>query len=271
VSGSFDDRGQLDMGRGLVVTLIGKKRSGKSVMGLVLFRSYPGDRVVIDVAGDDGPTGPDVIDIHEKWGTSADEIPTGWPEHLRDGTKPMTLRYVPDPGSEDTELDDIDAVLAMAYRHGRCCVLIHEAGRVFVVHKTRPAARRILMHGRHHQITLINCMPRAKNVDLLVVGQADLVYGFEVTQQDDRDRIAETIGWPKRDYTEEIQALKAHEYTLFDANEDKPDNPHTDACPDDCQAHDDDHRLTSWPALPEDLVRDTLRWTQGYRPPPPGV
>ena len=49
MSGTFDSRGRLDESRGVIATCVGKKRSGKSVMGLLMFQSYAGDRVVIDV------------------------------------------------------------------------------------------------------------------------------------------------------------------------------------------------------------------------------
>ncbi len=265
MSGSFAPNGQLDVSTGLVIACVGKKKSGKSVMALVLARSYPGDVVVIDVAGDDGPTPPHthaslldrVVDdpVHELTGT-VDELPGAWPEHLREGRRRMILRYVPDPGSP-TFLDDIDAVIALAYSHGKCCLLIHEGAIVAPTGQTRPHMRRVLIHNRHRQLTVILCMPRTKGIDTLILGQADLVYAFDLPQKLDRIRLGEIVGWPAEDVDEVIRDLGPHEYARYDANEPKP--PDTDP--------DDDPRFVHFPALPKDVVDDVLRWSTGHRTP----
>jgi hypothetical protein len=247
MAGTFNNRGQLDPGRGIIVVCTGKKRSGKSKMALLIFRSYTGDRVVIDVAGDDGPMGGDVIELQGDVST----LPRKWPEHLREDNKPMTLRYVPDPGSS-TELEDMDAVVGMVMRHGECCLLVHEVGRLAVVHKTPPHTRRLLMHNRHRKVTALFCGPRPQGIDPLVIAQADLVYTFDTPNPNDRKRIAEVIGWNPNDFDEAVHGLGPHEYLRYDANMDKPE---TDDEP--------DYRLVHFPALPEDVVRATDRWAQG--------
>lgn len=248
MSGTFDRNGRIDTGRGIIATCIGKKRSGKSIMGLLLFRAYPGDRLVLDVAGDDGPIGDDVHNIR---GT-VDDLPRRWPEHLRENKKPMTLRYVPDAGSQ-TFLEDMDAFVALAMTHGDCCLLVHEAGRLAPVHKTGPNTARLLMHNRHQRVTAIFCMPRSQGVDTLILSQADLVYTFEVPNPADRKRIAETIGWNPADFDDAVHDLGPHEYLRFDSNELKP------------QEGNDDNRLLHFPALPADVVVDLQRWADGQR------
>lgn len=242
--GTFDRRGGIDPHRGVIVTCIGKKRSGKSVMGLMFFRAYPGDRVVIDVAGDDGPHGPDVVELH---GT-VDDLPRRWPESQRHDNDPMTLRYVPDPGSP-TYREDMDAVVALAMTHGDCCLLVHEAGTLAPVHQTLPHTRRLLMQNRHRRVTAIFCTPRSQGMDPLILSQADLVYTFAVPNPADRRRIADSIGWNPAQFDEGVHALGQHEYLRFDANED-----------------DENSRLLHFPALPAEVVHDVLKWSSGYRP-----
>lgn len=262
MSGSFAADGQLDVSTGLVIANIGKKKSGKSVMGSLLARSYPGDIVSIDVAGDDGPMPPparsvmsEITDdpVHELSGP-VDELPSTWPENLRDGNRRMILRYVPDPGSA-TFMEDMDAVVALAYSHGKCCLLVHEMGVLAPAGRVGPHTRRVLMHNRHRQLTVIACMPRPKGIDPLVIGQADLVYTFDVPQAMDCQRIAEVIGWPANDFTAEVHDLGPHEYLRFDANEPKP------------EGDGDDPRLVRFPALPEDVVVETVGWANGRRRP----
>lgn len=252
MSGSFNARGELDIGDGRLILCVGKKRSGKSVMALVIFRSFPWDKIVIDVAGDDGPAGPGVIEIH---GT-VDELPRRWPEEQRENPgQPMILRYVPDAGSP-TMVEDMDAVVALALAHGRstghCGLLVHEMGVLAKSGSTPPATRRLLMHNRHNSVTGIFCCPRMIGVDPLVGGQADLVYGFDLPQLSDRKRLAEDIGWPIDELSAAFHGLQLHEYLRYDANEPKPE--HED---------DEDWRLVHFPPLPADVVDATKRWADG--------
>lgn len=248
---TFDRHGNLDPSQGHIVTCIGKKRSGKSVMGLLHFWGYPYDRVVIDVAADDGPVGGD---IHELTGTTED-LSRRWPEHLRREQEPMTLRFVPDPGSP-TYIEDMDAVVGLVMQHGQrtghCGLLVHEMGVLAASNRVPPHTRRLLRHNRHNGVTVIGCMPRPITADPLVLAQSDVVYVFELPNPADRRRVAETIGWDPGDLDAAVHGLGSHEYLRFDANEDRPES---DEAP--------DMRLIHAPALPEDTVRKVLRWARG--------
>lgn len=245
MSGSFDARGALDVGDGRILFCTGKKRSGKSIIAKVFFLSFPWDKLVVDVARDDGPSGGEVIDLQ---GDASTEFV--WPEHRRKEGKPMTLRYVPDPGSP-TFLQDVDAVLAMVREHGLkqrhagkpgACVLIHEIGVIAPVHKTQPHMRRVLMHNRHDAVTAIFCGPRPMNVDPLVLQQADVVYAFELPNKADRQRLAEQINWDVDDLSAAFAELGPHEYLRYDSNEPKP------------EPGDEDVRLLHFPRLPDEVV-----------------
>lgn len=254
---TFSEGGAIDPTRGIIASFFGKKRSGKSVMALWFFMNYPGDRIVLDIAKDDGPVGPDVVEIR---GTIAEgDLPVRWPEwqrlHTRDGRPlPMTLRYVPDPGSP-TLLDDLDHMVGLAVAHGQCCLLVHEIGVLAQANRTRPHTRRLLMHNRHAgATTALFCGPRPQDIDTLVMQQSDLVYTFELMNVDDRKRIAQNIGWDTREFDRAVLELGPHEYLRFDANEMKP------------QAGADDLRLLHFPALPADVVDQVDRWAKGERP-----
>lgn len=254
-TGSFDRNGELDPAKGNIVTCVGKKRSGKSIMGLLYFYSYPQDRVVIDYAGDDGPMGPDIIELH---GT-VDELPTAWPEHLRRDDRgrplPMTLRYVPDPGSK-TVLEDMDAVVGLAMHHGDCAIMVHEMRRLAPSNRVPPHTRRLLDHNRHQRVTGIFCAPRARTMDPLVIGQSDLVYVFELPSSYDQEMIAGICGWRTDDFAAAVDELGAHEHLRFDSNMGKPERP-----------DDEDYRLVHCPALPPDVVAEVTHWAHGNLPP----
>lgn len=247
MSGSFKDDGSIDWGDGKVVSLFGKKRSGKSIMGKYLLATFPGDRIVLDVAGDDGPHGPGV---HELVG-SVHELPTKWPEHLREDGQYMTLRYAPDAGSP-TFAEDMDAIVGLALRHGLqqrhkgrrgCLLLIHEIGVVAPANRTQPHMRRALMHNRHNALTMIACGPRPKVIDPLVLQQSDVVYVFELMNPEDRRRIAESIGWNPADFDTELATLRRFEHLRYDANEHQPEDD-----------EETDPRLVIFPPLPSDIV-----------------
>lgn len=247
MAGSFDQRGQLVISDGRIISCLGKKKSGKSIMGTLLFRSYPGDRIVIDVAGDDGPMGEGVTELK---GT-VEDLPRKWPEALRKDKERMTLRYVPDPGSP-TKLEDVDAVVGLALSHGDCALLVHETSYLAPSGHVPPHTSRLLHQNRHRKVTAIFCDPRPITVDPLVLAQADVVYVFEMNVLQDRERVAKTIGWNVQDFSEGVLDLGPHEYLRYDANQPKPateDEP--------------DYRLVHFPALPEDVAKQTYDWAHG--------
>lgn len=254
--GTFGPDGSIDPTRGVIIFCAGKKGSGKSILGMLFFKNYPMDRVVIDVAGDDGPIGPDVITIEgnaETWGG----VPPVWPEWRREydsngRKKPMTLRYAPDGGSA-TFLDDVDLVVGMTLAHKTpCALLIHEIGVVAPSGRTRPHMRRALMHNRHNSATtLILCGPRTMAVDTLVLQQSDLVFIFETKNLADRKRVAESIGWDVNDFHRAVLELGPHECLRYDDNEAPP------------EADEEDFRLVHMDALPLDVVDAVERWAKG--------
>lgn len=241
MSGSFNERGELEIGDGKIVCCFGKKRSGKSVLGKLLRASYPGDTMVIAANHDDGPFA-DGKTVHEVTG-DVTSLPAKWPEHLREApTVPFCLRVQVDPGSP-TFLEDQDHAIGLALGHGNCAVLVHEVGLLAPSNRVPPHMRRLLQANRHRKVTAILCGPRPITVDQLVIGQADLVYIFEMPIAADRKRVAETIGWKVPDLEEAVDDLGPHEYLRFDANEPKP------------VAGEDDMRLVHFPPLPEDVVK----------------
>lgn len=242
MTGSFDRRGNLLWQQGLIASCFGKKRSGKSVMGRVLFASYPFDRVVISANKDDGPFVDPDRDVFALTG-STDTLPVDWPEDMRRDGRRMTLRFEPDMGSE-TALEDCDAVLGMARRHGHCCVMLHEVSLVAPSGRVPPHMKRLLHTNRHDHVSLILCGPRPITVDPLVLAQSDLVYVFALPVVADRARIAETVGWDLPDLVAELNSLGPHEYLEYDSNEPQP------------HPGQPDHRLIHRPPLPADVVKE---------------
>jgi len=264
VSGTFDDDGQIDPSKAVIIFCTGKKESGKSIVALLHASSWPYDMVVLDIAGDDGPMprnpGTGTHDVHEITGT-VDELPRTWPEHLRsDPPRPMILRYVPDPGSP-TELEDMDAMTGLAFHHSTkerpCMLLVHEIGRAAPANRTPAHMRRVLNHNRHRGLTAIFCGPRPLTVDPLTISQADLVYTFELNNPDDRQRVAKNIGWDPAAFDAAVAALARFEHLRYDAREPKPE-----------QEGDEDLRLVHCEPVPDDVVAALQKWAAGDPPKP---
>jgi hypothetical protein len=250
---TMDKRGRIDPDAGVVVSCFGRKGSGKSLMALYLFRSYPYDRVVIDVAKDDGPERPEDPTIVQIQGTVTDgQLPEDWPEHHRQyddhmHPQPMTLRYAPDTGSP-THREDMDHVVGLAFDHGHCMLLVHEVGILVPANRTLPNTRRVLHHSRHQNLSVIWCGPRPADIDPLVAAQSDLVFCFDMPNSDDRDRVAKNINWDRKAFSEAMDALRQHEYLRYDAKIPKP------------EPGEEDLRLMHYPPLPADVVAATETW-----------
>lgn len=256
MSGTFNEHGQLEPSAAAIITIIGRKGSGKSVLANAFGWVWPYDMGVIDVAGDDGPDPrprehPGTHDVHVLRGP-VDELPTSWPEYMRNGKRPMILRYVPDAGSS-TELEDMDAITGLVYGHSSperpAMLLVHEIGRVAPAGRTPPHMRRVLNHSRHRALTVVACGPRTLTVDPLMISQADLVYTFELHQPADRRRIAENIGWDPSDFDAAVSGLGRFEHLRHDAREPKPE-----------REGDEDFRLVHLDPLPEEEVKAAMAW-----------
>lgn len=265
MSGTFNERGELEPDTAAIIFCTGRKGTGKSVMGTLFVSTWPYDAVVIDVAGDDGPVPREKVGTHDVFDVhgTVEDLPRSWPEELRHEKRPMILRYCPDAGSS-TELEDMDAMVGLAYQHSGnprpCMLVVHEVGRVAEANRTPAHMRRVLNHSRHRKLTVVFCGPRPQKIDPLVVQQADLVYVFGLNSAADRRRVAENIDWNVRDFDAAVMALRQHEYLRFDAREPKPE--HED---------DKDFRLVHLDALPEDVVAQLKRWSQGGTPPDAGT
>jgi hypothetical protein len=253
---SLNSDGEVAIAGGPIISCVGKKGSGKTVVAMMFIRSFPGDVVVIDVAGDDGPQGDGVV----TWRGAVDELPRRFPEHLRQGRERLILRYCPDAGSK-TFREDMDAVVGIALQHSTrekpAMLVVHEIGVVARVHQVRPHMQRFLQHNRHAGCVGVFTGPRVHNTDPAVWGQSDLIYIFELKVPADRRELAGHIGWDPASLDAGVHNLAQYEYLRYDGKEPPPAPGQPDT------------RLKHFPALPADAVRDVLRWSKSVPAPTP--
>lgn len=204
-----------DPRKSFYIFVTGMKGRGKSVYCRAWWDGYPFDRMVIDpthdVRNDLRRDGVDFVDL----GTGPD-LPRRFPSG-RDGA-PVTAVFCPDMGSP-TAMDDIDRACGLALRgpDQPMMLWIDEAGAATTGARTPPNQRRILHHGRHHALSLLEAGPRAMDIDPLVIGQADAVVMFRCPVVYDNDRLADSIGWPRQDLADlNREWCQGHAHLFYD-------------------------------------------------------
>ena len=208
----------IDPTKNQVITVIGKKGSGKSHAARHLFRSWPGsDRLILDITGDADP------------GADMDPIPLP-----QDATRlppldkekgPQVYRWIPDTRSP-TFRDDLDRAIGMGlYPKDRPVLIwVDESGEVFPVNQVGPHGRTSLHQGRHHNLSMILCGPRAMGIEALCVGQADRVLIYNTPSPKDRERIAANIGVNPARLSKELDETRRRGpfwYLMYVAEEDQ--------------------------------------------------
>lgn len=178
-----------------IITAFGRKGAGKSTFSRSVYDSWPGDKLCIDVNGDADP-GPDAELL-------TGPVPTSWPEPARlpgRPRRPQNLHYRAHPGSP-TYTDDLDrAIGTVLYPQAhRALVWCGEVGEF----RPGPNVRTLLHQNRHYGVTALADGPRPKNIDPLWLAQSDYVAVYHLPNPHDRERVAETIGYPPRRFDAE--------------------------------------------------------------------
>lgn len=209
----------IDPERPMIVSAWGRKRSGKSVLNRELFRSWPFDRIVIDVNGNADP-GEDTERITAP-------LPTRFPERgglMGEPRKPRSLWFRAHPG-DPAYREQLDQAVGLALypQAKRVCLWAGEVGELQPNGRPGPHMRTALMQNRHHNLTCLFDGPRPMYVDPLTLHQSDLVAVFELPNPRDRDRIADSIGFPPKKFSEACHAAwrTEHAFILWDANRKK--------------------------------------------------
>lgn len=186
-----------------IIAFFGRKGSGKSQLAKELFRSWPGvDRLVLDSTGDADPGAdlqPQILRSIPRPVNPEDEVGLPAPPRGPNGKpRPGVWWYIGNPMST-TFRDDLDRAVGMALfpRKRRALLWIDEARTVMPSNATGPAASTLLEQSRHFHTSALICCPRPVTVNPLLLAQADRVVVFDVPAKADRERLADTLGYPR--------------------------------------------------------------------------
>lgn len=213
---------RLDHTKPQILFACGKKGSGKSYFNGLVYRSWPGDKMAIDVNGN-AYVGTDAERFRLEDGT-----PTRWPEQapgLGERRKPRNLHYVANPRSASYR-EDLDRAVGLALFPQDKPVLLWagEVGELTPNSHAGPHMRQLLMQNRHHKVTALFDAPRPIGVDPLVLAQANLVAVYRTPNPSDRRRIADSIGVPPKRFDEvclETWRQGDHWFVLYHADQDR--------------------------------------------------
>ena len=192
--------GVLDPHQNTLVSVFGRKGSGKSTLNRRLYRSWPLDKLCIDVNREADP-GPDAEVLRG-------DLPSKFPGRL-DDNKPRNLHYLASPKS-DTFREDLDrGVALLLYPQDRPVLgWLGEIGEFTTGNSTGPHLRTLLMQSRHYRASALMDGPRPKNIDPMIIAQSDLVGIFDLPNPHDRVRVAETIGWDPKRFSDEVEQTR---------------------------------------------------------------
>lgn len=191
---------ELDPTKPMIVSAWGMKGSGKSFLNREIFRSYPYDRLTIDVNGNADP-GEDAEKITAPL---PGKFPTASGGTLGERRRARSLWFRAHPGSP-TYRDDLDRAVALALypQDHRTCLWAGEVGELQPHSRPGPHMRTLLMQNRHYNVTALFDGPRPVNVDPLTLAQSNLVAVYKLPNPKDRDRIADSIGFPPKEFSAE--------------------------------------------------------------------
>jgi hypothetical protein len=226
----------IDPGRSNIILPTGKKGSGKSEVGHLIFNAWPDDRAVLDITGDARPDDPYSIPVVApfkplshyrglKRGLARDR---GLPWPAPDGDRvTLWIRVTPQQEEKSFHRQQDDALaLGLFPQDNRFLFWVDEYGRM--VKKggvAGPNLNLALQSSRHYgPLSLLLPCPRLRWIDPLTIQQTDLALIYKLANADDREILAKNLGIPLADFERayfDNQARGLHCFLMYHAGLDQ--------------------------------------------------
>lgn len=152
----------------LIITILGKKGSGKSFLTKKLLPRFPKPVFVLDSQDEykNGVIFQSYIDLRD---------------YLVKRKINRSGIYVLRPESDD----DVSSFFTLVYRLGSCSVIIEEASLYCNPYRIDDGFKKIMNYGRHRQINLIAIARRGSELHRDITAQSDFIISFRQTEKRD--------------------------------------------------------------------------------------
>lgn len=187
------------------VAIVGRKGSGKSEFLRSYVRSWPYDALVIDPTKDFDPGHR----FTRPW-------PGGrsWPPPSEEDERIGHRRYrmVPDR-LEDGHREKVDAAVLACHQYPEPTLVAIDEARYLLAsdEKLLRGTDVVLNEGRHGPTFLLVANPRAVGMRPLFMHQADMIVAFDLSNQEDVERVAGHADMAPRDLDDAIRNLETTE------------------------------------------------------------
>lgn len=191
--------------KAIIITVFGIRGSGKSYLTTRIADSITGkdDRMIIfDVADEWG--GP-----HVKSYEAYLAFREKYPKH-----KAIVIKFDLETPIE-IMTETVTEIVKEVYREGHPTTLIFEEAQIFFpVHGTEPVLQRLVMIGRHRNISIVANTQRPAQVYKGLLSQSEHVYCGKLFEKNDIQYLSGTIG---KKNAETLPTLKDHIFIEFTA------------------------------------------------------
>ena len=186
-------------GRNLIVTILGRKGSGKTFLSKKILAEYPCVVAIDTVAQYHPEDGFEVVTGKNRGAVALQHVYTAHARGRIDGFK-IALR------ADDT--DELMELIGVVYEMPGVLVVIDEASFYCSPSKLPPNVSRLVRLGRHRNISQVYIAQRPSEVHRSITAQSDIVVSFVQREERDVKYLIENGGGIDAEHVSELPRYK---------------------------------------------------------------